>query len=331
MATTQSLIYPWRFRRTIVPKPWAGERLGELFPALSKDLKPHTGETVEVAGYAAASTPILDGPAAGMTVAEVIATVGWETVLGVPGVDLPVVLKFLDTSQPLSVQVHPGDGWIGLGSRGKNECWLVLDAQADACVWQGKRAGLSEREFWSLLERGAVDEAMQRRPLVKGDFVDNPAGMVHAIGAGVVLAELQSACPVTWRIWDWGGRTEPGWEDTAESHAPRPLHLTEAKRAAKLGMGLAPVVRVDGGLLGEQVLRTGRDFSWVSVRWQGRSQRRQGKPLARLMTCLAGTIALETSGSGLQLVPGESAMLPAGLGEVELVSEDGWVVEATVG
>lgn len=321
MTTSRDPIYPWTFARVSVPKPWAGDRLSAWLGSVESRVPSGTGETIEVASHGRAHTPIRSGAATGKSISDMIRQHGAEAVVGFGAEDFPLVLKFLDTSEPLSVQVHPSDGWRAPGSRGKDECWLVLAAEADACVWQGVKPGVSESDFWNLIEAGRVDEVMIRRPVRAGDFIENPAGMIHAIGPGLVLAEWQQASDVTFRIWDWGGRSEPGWEGVESRATPRPLHSAEAKRAAKLSLVPTPSVRVDGQ--GRVELLAGRTFSVASYRGsEGAAVLCADAGRARLYTCLDGSATV----GDVRIARGESVLFAAALDRVSISGSGAWRV-----
>lgn len=325
------LIHPWTFRRGATPKAWAGSRLPALFPGMA-GLGPKTGETVEVAGCEGVEAKVASGPAAGRTLRELIAELGWQAVTGVPGTEFPVILKLIDTAQPLSVQVHPSAGWKGPGSRGKNECWMVLDAGPEACIWQGKQPGLTDAEFWRLAVKGETDRAMVRRTVRRGDFIDNPSGLVHAIGPDIVLLELQEACPVTFRIWDWGGRSDPAAGGGGAVHKPRELHVAEARHHARTGLEPPPVRHVPKAS-GGMVLRDGPDFAWTSWRTVDRLELHRSFPRARVYTCLEGTVDVSAAGHDpVVLKAGDSVLIPAEIPSVAMTIEDGgWLMEAVIG
>ncbi len=125
-------------------------------------------------------------------------------VLGGP---LPFVIKIIDARENLSVQVHPNDEWARQleNSKGKTECWLVLEAKDGAGVYLGLNEEATPRKFEAALKLNAsVENYIQFYPVARGDFITVPAGTVHAIGGGVTLLEVQQASGITYRLWDWG-------------------------------------------------------------------------------------------------------------------------------
>ncbi|GMM93417.1 class I mannose-6-phosphate isomerase [Qipengyuania sp. MTN3-11] len=130
-----------------------------------------------------------------------------------------LLIKYLFTSEKLSVQVHPGEGQAGPGQPGKEECWLVLDADADARLAIGFRRAVSAEEMRAAARDGSIEELLQWHRVQAGDFFYLPAGTVHAIGPGLTLVEVQQNTDITYRLYDYG--------------RPRELHLDQAMAVAK--------------------------------------------------------------------------------------------------
>lgn len=138
-------------------------------------------------------------------------------------VNLSYLLKYIDTSDNLSVQAHPDDEFAQEheNEKGKTECWLILDAQPGAGVYLGFKSGVTKKEFRTALGAGMrVDGFLNFYEARPGDFFVVPAGAVHAIGAGVTLAEAQQNSGVTYRVWDWNRVGDDG--------NPRELHIEKA-------------------------------------------------------------------------------------------------------
>ena len=129
-----------------------------------------------------------------------------------------LLAKYLFTSEALSVQVHPDDARAPHGTRGKEECWLVLAAEPDARLAIGFTRAVSADELRQAAQDGSVEQLLAWHPVVPGDFFYLPAGTVHAIGAGLTIAELQQNSDVTYRLYDYG--------------RPRELHLDDALQVA---------------------------------------------------------------------------------------------------
>jgi mannose-6-phosphate isomerase len=134
--------------------------------------------------------------------------------------DAPVRAKYLFTSEPLSIPVHPDDDQARLRGlpRGKSECWFVLEAAPDATIGLGLRREMTKEELRSAAIDGSIVEELSWRPVAAGDFIYVPAGTIHSIGAGISLIEFQQSGDVTYRLYDYG--------------RPRQLHLDDAVAVA---------------------------------------------------------------------------------------------------
>jgi mannose-6-phosphate isomerase len=136
--------------------------------------------------------------------------------------DLPLLAKYLFTSEPLSIQVHPTrEGAPEAGApRGKSECWLVIQAEPGAKLGVGLKAPATEEQIRRAALDGSIEELMHWREVSAGDFVYVPAGTVHAVGAGVIILEMQQNSDVTYRLFDYG--------------RPRSLHMEKGLAVANL-------------------------------------------------------------------------------------------------
>ena len=171
------------------------------------------------------------------------------------GAPLDLLVKYLFTSQKLSIQVHPSDELAaakGLPS-GKEECWLVLDAEPGAVLGIGTREPLTSDQLRAAALDGSLEQLMDWKPVARGDFYYIPAGTVHAIGAGVTLVEIQQNADITYRLYDYG--------------RPRELHLDDGLDAAAAG----PYPDDLGGKVNfaaDQQLVAGPKFDlWLGASW----------------------------------------------------------------
>jgi mannose-6-phosphate isomerase len=167
----------------LVEKPWGGTWLGRQYHSPKKIGEAWLLSTLKEGESVADGRPL-------------------SAVVG----PLKFVVKINDADEPLSVQVHPNDEWAQKleNSRGKTECWLILDAKAGAGVYLGLADGVAADEFGDALRGGqSVENLVKFYPVKRGDFITVPAGTIHAIGGGVTLLEVQQASGITYRLWDW--------------------------------------------------------------------------------------------------------------------------------
>lgn len=225
---------PLRLRPIPVQRVWGGERiLREVHPGL--EAEPPIGESWCVSDVGADPRfhseicwPTSSPPNAPRTLNDLLAVAPRE-VLGAsiyrPGIAarLPLLYKFIDAREALSVQVHPDDELVaerGLEGAGKTEAWIILDTVPGATIVYGLVPGLSYSDYLIAARAGRGAEGLARVEVKRGDIVFLPAGTLHAIGAGVLLAEIQQSSDTTYRIFDWNRAGLDG--------KPRELHLDQA-------------------------------------------------------------------------------------------------------
>lgn len=169
-----------------VEKPWAGDFLADFYKTSQKKI----GEAWLISTLDKSETQI-----EGQDLSVVL------------GHKLPYIVKILDAAEPLSVQVHPNDKWASEleNSKGKTECWLILNSVNNGGVYLGLKKDVTDAEFkTAILKNESVENFLNFYPVKKGDFISVPAGTIHAIGPGVTLLEVQQASGITYRLWDWG-------------------------------------------------------------------------------------------------------------------------------
>jgi mannose-6-phosphate isomerase len=233
VAIRGNVSYPLRFMRMAVPKPWAGTRLHGLFP----ELPAGTGESIELADLPGQSSVIANGEWRGQTIRQAVGAVTGDVPADLP--DFPLAVKLLDTAEVLSVQDHPSDEFADgrLVRRGKSECWIVLEAEPESVIYQGLKPGVTRERFEASLTGGHPLSLMNAREMQRGDYLYNEAGMVHAIGAGLTLLEVQQNCGTTYRLWD------------LPRGARREMHVEAGLLAAKFDLQLPPIQKCKGDVL----------------------------------------------------------------------------------
>ena len=140
--------------------------------------------------------------------------------------DVPLLIKIITAREALSVQVHPGDAYAREEeqSKGKTEMWYVLDAEPGAFLYYGLKHKISPNEFLKRIQNQSILEVCRKMPVKKGDVFYIPAGMIHAIGKGITVAEIQQSSNITYRVYDYNR------EDV--NHQKRPLHIEKAAQVA---------------------------------------------------------------------------------------------------
>ncbi|WGK66201.1 type I phosphomannose isomerase catalytic subunit [Croceiramulus getboli] len=221
-------MYPLRFEPIYHYRIWGGNKLKHLLN--KKGATEHAGESWEISGLEHNETRVASGVFQGLTLRELCDQHGPE-LLGEQayaryGNEFPLLIKFIDAAEPLSIQVHPDDTLSRKRHQasGKNEMWYIMQADKDASLIMGFKEKLSPRTYERLLEKGAIESYLNEVPVREGDVFYIPSGRVHSIGKGILLAEIQQASDITYRIYDFD-RVD------AASGKKRALHTAQALEA----------------------------------------------------------------------------------------------------
>ncbi len=200
--------YPYKFEPIYKDKLWGGRNLERLF---GRDLPAgkQIGESWELADLTEGVSRVSHGPARGTTLTDLTGQLGSQLLGGAPAMGdgrFPLLLKLLDANDILSLQVHPDAAAveaIGPEAALKTECWYVLESR-DGMIYKGVMPNVSAGQFRQGIETDTVEKLVKPYDVQAGDFHYLPAGTVHALGAGVVIAEVQTPSDTTYRVTDWG-------------------------------------------------------------------------------------------------------------------------------
>lgn len=218
---------PILFEPRFYEKVWGGHRLLP-FKGLEPNSRP-IGESWEISAIEGNESVISNGEYKGLTITELVERFGSEVlgteVVNIYGNRFPLLIKFIDAEQDLSIQVHPDDELAAKrhNSRGKTEMWYVMDAAKSASLYSGLKEHISKYEYTKRTEDGSICDVLQKYEVHSGDTFFIPAGRIHAIGAGILLAEIQESSDVTYRLFDYN---RPGLDGK-----PRELHTELALEA----------------------------------------------------------------------------------------------------
>lgn len=206
--------YPIKFRPILQDKIWGGSKLRDF---LNKETnRDHVGESWEISGVEGFISVVQNGDESGKNLKELISEYKEELVgkriYEKFGNDFPLLIKFIDAKTDLSVQLHPNDELARQrhNSFGKTEMWYVIQADKGSKLNIGFKKDLDKREYLEYLENRKITELLNFEEVKKGDSVFINTGKVHAIGGGVLLAEIQQTSDITYRIYDWDRVDEEG-------------------------------------------------------------------------------------------------------------------------
>ena len=317
------MLYPLTFDPVFKDYPWGGRNLGEKMGRQIPDGV--VAESWEIAAHPNGSSTVNRGPLAGRTLMEVqqelgLALLGERNAAALALGKFPLLVKLLDANQFLSVQVHPDDAYAKVHNNewGKTEMWVVLDAAPGAELIYGFKAGVSKDRFAQAIAEGRTEEWLHRLPVRTGDVVFVPTGMIHALGAGIIIAEIQQNSDVTYRIYDWG--------------RPRPLHIEDALAVLDFNQNqptaLKPVKLVDDeALVVEQIgvcdyFETERIFLPAESSFFGLCD----GDTFEIWAVLSGSATLTWAGEPLTLAGVAWVLLPAELGEFQITANEASVL-----
>ena len=323
-------MYPLRFQPSFRRYIWGGRRLAEV---LFKSIGDQTAaESWEVVDHGDDQSVVQFGSFAGRTLHELVVEfeaglVGekvWQRINDdkLPAAlqqRFPLLLKFLDANRDLSVQVHPDDqmgATLSPPDLGKTEAWYVLHADPGAKVYAGLKAGVTADQFADAIQSGNTETLLHAFEAKAGDCIFVEAGTMHAIGAGLLVAEIQQASNTTFRVFDWNRVDDQG--------NSRELHIDQALAATHFGRG--PVNPLSA--------QACEDPAWKTVVNCDQFTMRHGKLTENWTTCgdgkfrifavIGGSMSIQNDPAESPLRLGDTTLLPACLGSTEIrVEQDG--------
>ncbi len=308
-----TVLYPLLFEPVFKERVWGGRRLSRWFPALPEG---RIGEAWVLSGHPQGPTRVANGPLAGETLpalqgrfgAELVGTRGAAAKSG----GFPLLFKLLDANDDLSVQVHPSDDYEGLppGELGKTEMWVVLDAEPGAKVVYGLKEGVTRDDFATAVAEGRTMEVLQQREVRPGDVLYVPAGTVHALGTGLLVAEIQQSSDTTYRVYDYNRLGLDG--------KPRELHIEHALAVAGYGKPPEVVHPGDPGTNRWQEIVRSPYFVTCQGRCAGEWAQEISPESFQAIMVLEGSGSIRWDGGETPLQAGATALVPASLGRYTL-------------
>jgi len=298
------------FKSIYKERIWGSRNLEKLGKKLPGDAP--IGEAWELADLPEDKSVVDIGPAAGKNIAQLVQE--WKTDLlgnaSLDGGQFPLLIKLLDAADTLSVQVHPdyeSEKKMGGNVRAKYESWYVMDAKPDGFLYIGLKPGTSLHQVRQAVEKGNLEDILIKIPVKKGDFFYLPGGTIHAIGKGLVIAEIQTPSDTTFRLYDWK-RVD------AKTGKPRQLHIEESLQCIRpdqnyvapkyqpgqkaVELCCAPTFCITKLLTDpaeSMTLKTGQPLGWVMIEGAG--------------SMTDGNVTVD-------LKPGKTVLIPAGLKKV---------------
>ncbi|MRR19682.1 mannose-6-phosphate isomerase [bacterium] len=314
-----SSLYPIRFKPVLKETLWGGSALRERY---GKKAKPGsaTGESWEISGMPGASSVVANGFLRGNTLEEIteiyMGDLVGDAIYDKYGNEFPLLIKFIDAHDRLSIQVHPDDRLSSERHHawGKTEMWYVLDAAPGAVIYTGFRKKTTKEEYLEHLAAKRLADLINVTPVTRGDVFFIPAGMVHAIGAGVLLTEIQQNSDVTYRIYDW--------DRVDASGKPREMHTAMALDAIDFSL--------DSNNLIKKVPQVNQPVLLAECPWFRTSLLQIDRPVIKdysltdsfiIYICTENMTVIECFGHSEELKAGETLLIPASADSVTLIPQ----------
>lgn len=311
---------PLIFEPIFKPKIWGGRQLAETIGKSLPGDEP-IGESWELADLEDDQSVVRSGPAKGMTLGGLVREWGKELIGRAPLFEgrFPLLIKFLDARQHLSVQVHPDQAMadrLGGNVRVKNEAWYILHADEGGAIYRGFVDGVDRASFVEAIREGKVASTLKRIPVKAGQCYYLPSGTIHALGAGVVVAEVQTPSDITYRVYDWD-RVDP------KTGQGRALHIDKALECIHFGDdtdGLQPRSHVGSVWTAVTRLVTCDSFVIEQVRMVEGIE--QEIPVGEMQVWVVlsgkGEVIYDGASQRLTFERGDTVLIPAGLGSALL-------------
>lgn len=295
--------------------PWGGDRLWRDF-GKETDVRP-LAESWEISCHEGGLCVVASGEYAGTTLRDVLAeNPEWIHAKAQRGEEFPILIKLIDAQRTLALQVHPDDDYARRmeNSLGKTEMWFVMDAQPGAGVYYGFKENVTQEQVRKAMGTQALCDLLSFIEVRAGDVFFIPAGIVHAIGEGLLVAEVQQSSDITYRLYDFGYLGPDG--------KPREMHTDK-------GLAVARISPADGFVRTAQETDAGdqenmrrlvecEHFAVSLLNVSGDLKLQAAKNSFHALLCLEGACRLCFRGEDILLEKGRSAFVPAGIGEYRL-------------
>jgi mannose-6-phosphate isomerase len=311
---TQSLpLYPLKFKPALKEKVWGGHKLEPILHL------PSTGKKIGEAWLVWDGLRTEEGPLQGRTLRELTQSYG-EALLGTQSAgakDFPLLIKFLDPQEFLSVQNHPNDAYAQQHEGvpyGKNEAWLVLQAEPGTQLIHGLKREVSREELRQAMRDNKLMALCDYVPAKAGDVFINTPGVVHALGTGIVIYEVQQSSDVTYRLYDWDRKPLPG-EPVRELHIDKGADVADLRPIQQ--HNIKPVVLHEAGLT-RTLLVACRYYASEKLEIHAQTTQHTAGRSFHILTALQGQGRVQVDGAYVELSSGESVLVPACMGEYNI-------------
>jgi mannose-6-phosphate isomerase len=312
-----SELYPLKFEAVLKEKVWGGNALSERF-GKKQSASGNIGESWEISAVSGNRSVVSNGFLAGNDLEELIEVymgdLTGDSVYEKFGNEFPLLIKFIEAREDLSVQVHPDNELAKKRHHayGKTEMWYILESGQDSKIYSGFKEGVTKEIYEEAVKNGTIADLLNIEKAEPGDVFFIPAGKVHAIGAGIVLVEIQQTSDITYRIFDWNRKAQG--KEKRELHTDLALEAINFNDVPGEKIKIAPEANKIRNLVDSEFFHT-------NLLLIDRTVKREYYLLDSfvIFICVEGELRIEWEENHDHLTKGETILIPAMIKEVQLV------------
>ncbi|MGD0757152.1 MAG: type I phosphomannose isomerase catalytic subunit [Bacteroidales bacterium] len=309
-------LYPLKFETVLKEKIWGGNTLVTRFNKKATGSQ-HIGESWELSAVADNQSVISNGFLAGNNIEELIEVymgdITGDSIFEKFGNEFPLLIKFIEAREDLSIQVHPNNDLAKKrhNAYGKTEMWYILESEPGSKIYTGFRDGVTKEVYEEALRNGKIEELMNVETTDAGDAFFTPAGRVHAIGAGIVLVEIQQTSDITYRIYDWNRKSSG--KGKRELHTDLALDAIDFNQSGTNKIRLEPIINKTINLVNCEFFNTN-----ILCFNNAIDKEYYSNDSFVVYICLEDEFLISWDGNSEKVTKGETVLLPAMIKEVKL-------------
>lgn len=320
-------LYPFKFEPILKERLWGGTKLKDVLgKPIESDI---TGESWELSAVSGDVSTVANGVLAKTSLQDLIKEDA-EALLGKSvvqrfGLDFPILIKFIDAKQDLSIQLHPNDELAKRrhNSFGKTEMWYVMDADPNAELIVGFNKDVTKEAYTESLQNNSLLDLLNYEQVKEGDTFFINTGKIHAIGAGVLLAEIQQTSDVTYRVFDFNRKDTDG--NLRELHTDLALDAIDYQRKDDFKVEYSQKPNAQNAMVDCPYFKT----NFIKVTGDMELDTKQRDSFTIFM-CVGGETEVITEAGEVSLAYGETVLLPAITERIELKSNGAKLLEVTI-
>ncbi len=309
-------LYPLKFEPVLKEKIWGGTTLANHYNK-KRDKPANIGESWELSALQDDESIVTNGFLAGNNISEIIEVymgdITGDSIFEKFGTEFPLLIKLIEAREDLSIQVHPGNLLAKKRHQayGKTEMWYILECEKDSKIFAGFKEGVTKELYQQAIGKGSLEELLNVETPEAGDVFFIPAGMIHAIGAGIVLVEIQQTSDITYRIFDWN-RKQTG-NTNRELHIDLALDAIDFSMNGKVRIRKKPLANKTENLVDCEFFNT----NFLIFNNPIKKEYYLNDSFV-VYICTEGEFAINWEGRSEKVSKGETVLLPAMIKEVVL-------------